>query len=315
MASRSGCCLAAWTAKPVSCPIVSCKTQQLASAGAAEVADLLLVDATIAGRRLDEVLALLVPELGLRGRRRLVEDGTVLVNGAVRPAGYRVRNGDALELRQPSAPDMRDMRNRAALAGELRIVSRSAEYAALDKPAGLHSVGLAGRGGPSVEALLPGIFSQTDARLVNRLDLETSGLLLVAFSDAAEQRYRELERASGVDKTYTLLVQGQLEQAAVVRARLDTAGGKAVRVLGKDDTDQCRWTEFRPLGFDAASGVTRVEARIRRGARHQIRAHAAHLGHPLVGDVLYGGPPAERLHLHCGRVLLPGFAAESVAPF
>ena len=109
----------------------------------------LRVDAALAGQRLDQALAALTPELGLRGRRRLIARGAVLVNGRVGDAGCRLRPGDVLALRGTedgtgATPCSADMP---------RLLSRQGDYCFLYKPAGLHSAALAGDNGIDAEQL------------------------------------------------------------------------------------------------------------------------------------------------------------------
>ena len=140
------------------------------------------------GERLDRVLGTWLPELGLRGRRRLCETGRVLLNGRSAAPGVRVHAGQDVRLLDDDA---------AGESPAASVVSRSEDYAALSKPAGLHSAALAGGGGASAEAALSALFPDATGDrapfLCNRLDRATSGLLLVAFGDAAREAFRRAE--------------------------------------------------------------------------------------------------------------------------
>lgn len=264
----------------------------------------------LAGLRLDKALAELLPESSLRERRRLIEAGRVLVNGRPAPAALKVRPGQTLSLREPPAAP-------AAPEGlGVRVVVRTADYAVLAKPAGLHTAALAGGTEPCLEDLLPKILGPDydpetrRSRLVNRLDRETSGLVAAAFTEAAALRYRALEDAGMVEKTYLALVQGRLEGALVLDWGLDTADRANTRVL-EIEAEALRRTQVLPL--EDRDGRTLVEARIKKGARHQIRAHLARAGHPIVGDGLYGegaAADAKGLMLHHARLRMAGLAAE-----
>lgn len=264
------------------------------------------VDAAAAGERLDKLLGRIVPELSLRGRRRLVDLGKVRVDGQARPAGFRVAPGQTVTIRmdEPAA-------NGAPVSGP-HVVHMGERFAAIYKPAGMHSESLAG-GGQGLDALLPELLGRTDARLVNRLDLPTSGLVIAALDSDAGQEFRRLEDAGLVRKEYAVLVHGRVEAPAVLRPALDTADRKKVRALGGDTPDPLRWTEIEPLAYDPLQDRTRLRAVIRKGVRHQIRAHLAMHGHPIVGDSLYGSGGGERLHLHHARLEMPGFSAEAPA--
>ncbi|MCK9240855.1 RNA pseudouridine synthase [Desulfocurvus sp.] len=275
------------------------------------------------GRRLDQALELVLPGAGLRARKRAWEAGAVLVDGRPRPKGYRVMAGQVLALRAEGA------RQGAGCAdGEqpgpgcvpegVRVVGQSTGImAALFKPGGVHSEAIAGRPGPSVDQCLGAFWPGRFARLVNRLDLPTSGLLAVALSEVMAARYRELEDQAAVTKTYAALVRGRVADAFVCTGAIDAARRRAVRVLDAADPTGLRHTRVEPvLAVERdelpGPGATLVRCRIHKGARHQIRAHLAAAGHPVLGDGLYGPQEGARLYLHHFRLSLPDF--EAAAP-
>ncbi|WP_297827475.1 RNA pseudouridine synthase [uncultured Desulfovibrio sp.] len=301
----------------------------------------LRVDAALAGQRLDQALAALTPELGLRGRRRLIARRAVLVSGRAMPAAHRLRVGELVSLREATAEPAAVPR----LAETPRLLARQGEYCFLYKPAGLHSTALAGGGGFSLERALPALLASLPgagaAQLLQRLDYGTSGIVCAALTRQAALAFRRAEREGRCEKRYLALLRGILAAPVIARAALDTAKRRQSRPLASTD-DSLRWTEFLPLhvwenaaglppelaaasgaGNDQArlsgeAGLTLAACRIRLGARHQIRAHAAALGHPLWGDDLYGRAPAEPppettapatpFFLHHGALLLPGAA-------
>ncbi|HCG04069.1 MAG TPA: RNA pseudouridine synthase, partial [Desulfovibrio sp.] len=249
-----------------------------------------------------------------------------------------------------------------------RVLAEADGLVALSKPGGLHSAAIAGSPAPSVEARLPallgeGVGHEGFPRLLNRLDGPTSGILLAARTPQAAQRFHAAEDSGQMAKTYLALVHGTLEQPVTMRRALDTANRATTRVLQDDTPDPLRHTKVTPLGAmsaawpdgtdappvdtqppdENATGAslpntpcTLVRCVIRKGARHQIRAHLAALGHPIVGDVRYGGgadaegnlpeapSPAARqaglhaaptLFLHHARTELPGFRAACPPPW
>ena len=292
--------------------------------------------AGLVGQRCDQALAALLPHLGLRGRRRCLERGGALCNGCPVSAAHRLVSGDVLTLVSPVAA--LSAAQALAVAGA-RLLSRQGDYAFFFKPAGLHTAALAGDAGPSLEGLLPALTAELPApevgaarpdpsavspfcRLLQRLDRETSGLVCAALRPEAVQAFRRAER-------YVVLLQGRLAAPTTAREALDTADRRRSRVLpGSVDLEHT--TEFFPLCYwppdrvfaltaaffvpgvggrtapPAAGGLTLAACRIRRGARHQIRAHAAALGHPLWGDRLYGGLGEGIFWLHHGGLGLPG---------
>jgi 23S rRNA pseudouridine1911/1915/1917 synthase len=278
--------------------------------------------------RLDRALILCLPESSLRARRRAWENGEVLVEDRPRPMSYKVRTGQritirvspidttALEDRFKQWPGLR-VAARSETLGKVTTEATTETMTALCKPAGLPSEALAGGSGDSLEAFLPLLNLPTPApgeailgaRLVTRLDNAASGLVLAALSQEAQERFRELEAAGKVTKRYLALVRGQVPEPCTARFRLDTADRRQVRVMENEDPDPVRWSEVTPLQYDEVKNQTLVGVVIKKGARHQIRAHLSRLGHPIVGDVLYGKGEEGPLHLHCQAVEMEGFSA------
>ena len=172
---------------------------------------------------------------------------------------------------------------------------------AIDKPPCLHSAALPRGGGASVADLLrqywpalTGVSPKAeDAGLVNRLDFETSGILVVA---RARQTWLELHRLlmqGKVQKTYLAVVEGRIEGVRRIESFITAAGRRAgkVRAVKRRPAGMRAMPALSlitPLGFDAKRNLSLVRFRIGPGRRHQIRAQSAHIGHPLAGDALYG---------------------------
>lgn len=277
----------------------------------------LTVDDSLAGRRLDAALDALAPGMGVRARRRLIEEGRVLHNGRpVRRPGVCVRRGDTLQLR-----DAVQIVSPAASpwdypALQPRLLDSQPPYVFLFKPAGLHSAALNGSASASLEARLPALLPGEDLRLLQRLDFETSGLICATASSDAERAFRRAEARGEVVKGYIAVLRGVLESPVTARASIAMNGGSSVRVRAEEEQDSGRWTSFQPLWqwqIHEAAGIahalqmpvpdtplTLVACRIGRGARHQIRAHAAWLGMPLWGDSRYGEEQGGHFFLHHG---------------
>ena len=261
-----------------------------------------------AGRRLDSAVSALSPDAGLRGRKRLWEQYDVLVDGTPKPKGYRVRAGETIALRPKK--DAESTGQRSFATPQIRILNQNNEYAALDKPAGLPTQSLAGRPGPCVEAFLNS--SEPQAVLLNRLDTPTSGIVLAAMTSQAEKGYHELQEQGRVRKVYVTLVRGRMEASLTLDRSIDMAKRATVRVL---DTmaSPLRHTRAEPLAYIAPWRATLVRAEILRGARHQIRAHLAHAGFPILGDERYGqDEKGASLYLHHMQLVMPGFSALSL---
>ncbi len=302
------------------------------------------------GQRLDFALNLLLPHMGLRGRKRCIESGLVLVNGRACTAAQRLRKGDVVSLQgaeqEPAAPaPMAKAEEQSAACApgmdsrqcQPRLLAIQGALCFFYKPAGLHTAALVGGTAPSLEGMLPQLLVGEDGsaagscpQLLQRLDHGTSGIVCGAFGPEAAEDFRRLEVAGHCEKRYVALLAGRLEEDFTVRRALRTDKRNKSRVL-ECDTGRSRWTEFLPLyyfdgpelnlpAFEADSqfhrvGLTLAGCRIRRGARHQIRAHAASFGHPLWNDPLYGFSTsdddsgvesASYFFLHHGCLTLPG---------
>ena len=311
------------------------------------------------GQRLDFALSLLLPHMGLRGRKRCIESGLVLVNGRVCTAAQRLRRGDVVSLQEAAQeseaaePQAEAMEQSAACGPgmdssqcEPRLLAIQGQLCFFFKPAGLHTAALVGGTAPSLEGELPQLMAATERnagadntagsaaglcpQLLQRLDHGTSGLVCGAFSPEAADDFRRLEVAGHCEKRYVALLAGRLEEDFTVRRALRTNKRNKSRVL-ECDTGRSRWTDFLPLYyFEGAElnlpvldddsqfhrvGLTLAGCRIRRGARHQIRAHAASFGHPLWNDPLYGFASSDEesgaastatFFLHHGCLTLPG---------
>jgi len=267
------------------------------------------VNKAMQGQRLDKALELLLPDAGLRLRRRLIESGRVLVEGRPAAASFKVRLGQRLDLLPEDVP--------AAPLPKIPVVKRTMSFAALLKPAKLHSAAISGSSEPSVEALLPGLFPEAQPVLLNRLDFLTSGLLLVALKPTAVKDYMALD-ALKVVKEYVAIVVGELTEPLELRRALDADDRKRTRVLARLDAERRNWTYVWPeaiLPGGLLGPLTRVRVQIYTGARHQIRAHLAAAMLPILGDPLYGEDNAQaaRLYLHHRHIAFPRFEAEAPA--
>ena len=219
-------------------------------------------------------------------------------------------------------------------AGSVHVIKQDDRFVALFKPAGLHSVELKNRGGDSLEELLDETWRtrfNSPPILLNRLDLLTSGIVLAALSADDVRQYQDWEHARRIEKTYFALVRGEVAGPLHLTRRLDMDSRIKTRVLDKDDPDSARHTLARPLvvfsGAEAVAlaahlnispapeALSLLQVNIQRGARHQIRAHLAAAGHPIVGDHLYGRHPGRIMYLHHAAITMPDFAANCPPPW
>lgn len=188
----------------------------------------------------------------------------------------------------------------------LEMVYRDDALLVLAKPAGLLSV--PGRGEERQDCLATRVQAEyPDALVVHRLDMATSGLLVMARGAGMQRRLSEMFREREVEKRYVALVAGQLSAAeGAVDLPLIADWPKRPRQKVDREIGKPSLTLFRVLGYAPEWDATRVELTPVTGRSHQLRVHMLSLGHPILGDELYGDSPsrqrAGRLLLHASRL-------------
>jgi len=266
------------------------------------------------GLRIDRYIAQHVPDLSRSFIQKLLDEGRVTVAAQVPKASYKVEAGDAIVIRVPP-PEPTVVR---AEDIPLRIVYEDADIVVVDKPAGMVVHPAFGHhSGTLVNALLAhcpdlaGIGGVARPGIVHRLDKDTSGLIIVAKRDAAHRNLQEQFKQRLVHKTYLALTEGVLPVPNGVidapigrdpkhrqRMAVVTRGGREAR------TEYHVQEHFGEHSLVAAEPIT--------GRTHQIRIHFAFIGHPLVGDRVYGlrkqRLALDRQFLHAARIAfaLPG---------
>lgn len=266
------------------------------------------------GMRLDAALRKLLPDMGVRGTRRLWREYTILCNQRPAPPSLPVSAGDHIRIQAKTA-------QLEAPQAELLLVQDG--LAAISKPSGLHSAHLRGGSLPSVESQLASLFAKIPGNwgLLNRLDQATSGIVLAGDGQEHAARFKAAENNGQVFKEYYAVVHGDPGNNVLIKNRLKTSNTAVSGICAEDDTDPLRHTEITRLcavtpqelpGMHhiAPPPFYLVRCLIKKGSRHQIRAHLAHLGHPIVGDKQYGQHEECRLYLHHARITLPGFSAQ-----
>jgi 23S rRNA pseudouridine1911/1915/1917 synthase len=247
----------------------------------------------VAGERIDSALTRV---LGLSRTSvvKLLEDGDITTNGKVMPKSDRVVAGQVIEVLMP-APINSDPIPLTPLEG-LGIVYDDNDIVVIDKPVGCAAHPSPGWTGPTVVgALMAAGYSVSTSGpaerqgIVHRLDVGTSGLMIVAKSDQAFHALKDAFRNRTVSKIYHALVQGHMDPSTgTIDAPIDRHPKEdhrfAVVATGKESI-----THYEVMEFYRAVSMVKIE--LETGRTHQIRVHFSALHHPLVGDTTYGADP------------------------
>jgi len=272
------------------------------------------VSADEAGQRIDNFLLRYLKGVPRSHIYRILRRGEVRVNSGRIKAQYKVCAGDTVRI---PPVHVADRANRAPIpvsgAGlGARILLENSRCLVLDKPAGMAVHGGSGISYGVIEALRAERPQAPYLELAHRLDRDTSGCLVIAKRRSFLRRFHEQLRDGSVEKYYLALVAGHWdngtrEVAAPLRKNTLAGGERVVRV---DTAGKTALTVFRPI--DRFRSATLVEAQLHTGRTHQIRVHAAHIGHPLAGDGKYGDREfnsamrelgLRRMFLHAHRVV------------
>jgi 23S rRNA pseudouridine1911/1915/1917 synthase len=247
-----------------------------------------------AGQRLDRVLALHLPELSRTRLKYLIESGNVTENGVtLRDPSLRVRYDQNFVVILPQIEDAAPLAQPIAL----EIQFEDAHLIVIDKPAGMVVHPAPGNpDGTLVNALLAhcgaslsGIGGVRRPGLVHRLDKDTSGLMVVAKTEPAHHALSRDFAARGIDRAYTAFAWGVPSVlAGEIAGNIGRSGvnRKKMAVVAKEKGKPAitRYRVERAFKIHA----TQLECRLATGRTHQIRVHFAHIGHPLIGDPVYG---------------------------
>ncbi len=269
------------------------------------------------GKRLDQFLHERIPGLSRARIQRAIEQRVTLSWGVRARAATPVRPGGAVQVGYvPIAEDVQDV--------PIPVLARGDGWIAVDKPSGLvvHPVNTIREN--SLIRMLRRQEEDPDLRLTHRLDRETTGVLIVAGSAPVASRIATAFARGHVKKEYLAIVRGAVREGeGTIDLPLGSDASRRVyvrrAVVEQGERAVTRWTVRRRL-----DGATLLSLFPETGRRHQLRVHLAHAGHPIVGDLLYGGPERDYLDLvasgrdarreaglptrqllHCARIVFP----------
>ena len=241
------------------------------------------------GRRLDLFLTEKEITLSRSQAAQLIKDGAILVDGNPKKPKHKVRAGECIEAQIPEAKPVElvaeDLPLDVLYADEHLVVINKSRGMVVHPAPGHDS-------GTLVNALLyhfphmEGIGGELRPGIVHRLDKDTSGLLVVALNQKSLLALTAQFKAREVKKRYKALVYGEVEEQTTV----------CTESIGRDTRDRKRMSVHSPTGRDAEThlhvaerfqGATLLDVDLFTGRTHQIRVHAHHMGHPIVGDPIY----------------------------
>jgi 23S rRNA pseudouridine1911/1915/1917 synthase len=258
------------------------------------------------GKRLDQVLRERLPQYSRSRLQDWIEQGRVLVDGSAAKRSYLVKGAERIHVQPGQLAPLRATPEDLPL----EVLYEDADVIAINKPAGMVVHSGAGRhSGTLVNAILhrfgklSSVAGDLRPGIVHRLDRFTSGVILIARHDAAHRHLAEQFAARQVEKIYVALVHGSVKKEQ----------GQITTPIARDPVARVRMTARLAHGRHAITsyqvlkrlqGFTFLEVKIGTGRTHQIRVHLASIGHPVVGDKLYGAPAGAlgRYFLHAREI-------------
>ena len=263
--------------------------------------------------RLDRFLTRMEPALSRAHVQKVIAEGQALVGGRVRKSNYKLQAGEEVIFHLPEAKPVEILPEDIPLA----ILYEDSDIIVVNKARGMVVHPATGiYTGTLVNALLyhckdlSGINGEIRPGIVHRLDKDTSGVMVAAKNDAAHLDLAEQIRTKAAHRIYWAIVCGNIrEEAGVIKGDIGRHPTDRKKMAIVHEHGKPAVTHFRVL--ERFGDYTLVECRLETGRTHQIRVHMAHIGHPLLGDLVYGHKRPEKglsgqcLHARALRFLHP----------
>ena len=254
----------------------------------------LLIKATLedAGARLDSFLARTVENTSRSAAQQLIDDGRVTLRGKTVKSSYKVAENDEFSVELPEVVEDAGL---VAQDIPLDVIYEDGDLIVVNKPKGLVVHPAPGHAdGTLVNALmyhcgdsLSGVGGELRPGIVHRIDMETSGLLIAAKNDFAHRHLSDQLKDRSLSRVYETIVRGNIKEES----------GTIDAPIGRHPTDRKRMAVTQRNSRNAVThyeviarydGYTHLRCRLETGRTHQIRVHLAHIGHPVLGDMVYG---------------------------
>ncbi len=283
------------------------------------------------GWRLDKVITFTQPTISLRTCRRLIKCGLIHIKniqtGQTKPS-FKVTYGQNVSIEIPKELPIKNTDTFPCT-----IISIQNSLLAIYKPAGIHTAYIKGSMALSLEKILQKnsknhpllsskIHKNYQIQLLNRLDQQTSGIIIATINSSGESLWREAEQSGSIYKYYLTIVEGKIEKPIIITNKLYTQNRVKTKATSTITANTLRHTFVKPIKIyknselqnlfpetthNNNSYLTLIECIIKKGMRHQIRAHLSARGFPIAGDHLYGSKISSSFLLHHYKTILPGF--------
>ncbi|WP_239256925.1 RluA family pseudouridine synthase [Listeria ilorinensis] len=216
-------------------------------------------------------------------------DGSIEVNGQEENVLYRVKAGDEIKITFPKEKQSDGL---LPEFGPLDILFEDDFLLVLNKPAGMASIPAQYHPTGSVANYVKGYYQtkgiESAVHIVTRLDRETSGVMLLAKTRFAHARLSEFLQRGDLKRRYQALVSGRLDTAS--GSIVAPIGRRSVSIMERIVTPEGKYAKTNYERIDSYDAFDHLRISLETGRTHQIRVHFSHIGHPLIGDGLYGGP-------------------------